>query len=145
MNSINLIRNKWFLSIVFPLFLGIVWVSFQMVYKTELILREIYKDDSPPDTAKIMMVYNEMMKSKPGRKECNSYYYLVKILSRAEKKNEMIHVLRRLVKTVPEDRHVRFWLALELHNQKKYREAEKHFVILLKKESKDKAFPFRKT
>lgn len=78
------------------------------------------------------MLYNKMMKSAPNRHELNSFYHLAKILTRIEKKKELLKVLNKMVKIAPENRDVRLWLAVELHNQKRYREAEKHFVVLLR-------------
>lgn len=84
-----------------------------------------------------MKLYSTMMKSVPKSNEFNSFYRLAKILARAEKRKESIKVLNRIIRIAPEDREVRLWLAIELYNQKRYREAEKHFVVLLKKNTKD--------
>lgn len=137
MNSIKLIRNKWFLVTFSLFYLGILWVSFQWVYHKELMLQNIYKGNTPPDPGQVMKLYSTMMKSAPKSKERNSFYRLAKILARAEKRKEAIKVLNRMIKIAPEDGEVRLWLALELYNQKRYREAEKHFVVLLKKNRKD--------
>ncbi|MDN3515088.1 MAG: tetratricopeptide repeat protein [Candidatus Brocadia sp.] len=77
-----------------------------------------------------------MIKSIPDRHELKPWYFLANILIKAEKKKEAIKILSKLIKIAPEDREVRLWLAIELHNQKRYREAEKHFVVLLKKNNK---------
>ena len=132
MDLIKSIRNKWFLLIFSFFFFGISWISFRFVYRKELLLQKIYKSNETPDTLQVVMLYNKMMKSAPKRHELNSFYHLAKILTRIEKKKELIKVLNKLIKTAPEDRELRLWLAVELHNQGRYREAEKHFVILLK-------------
>lgn len=135
MNIIKLIRSKWFVVTFFLFYFGIFWGAFQWVYKNEIILQSLYKNTESPDADKVMMLYNAMIKKVPGRKEINSYYCLGKILLRAEKRKEAIKVLNTMIKITPEDRSVRMWLAIELHNQQRYREAEKHFVILLRQRS----------
>lgn len=135
MNIIKLIRSKWFVVTFFLFYFGIFWGAFQWVYKNEIILQSQYKNTESPDADKVMMLYNAMIKKVPGRKEINSYYCLGKILLRAEKRKEAIKVLNTMIKITPEDRSVRMWLAIELHNQQRYREAEKHFVILLRQRS----------
>lgn len=137
MNSIKLIRNKWFIAIFFLFYFGIFWGAFQWVYKNEILLQLLYEGAESPDADKVMMLYNAMMRKVPGRKEINSYYCLGKILIRAEKRKEAIKVLNAMIKITPDDRSVRLWLAIELYNQQRYRDAEKHFVVLLKKYSRD--------
>lgn len=58
-------------------------------------------------------------------------HQLATILRRAGKRENVITVLNRMVELMPEDRGLRLQLALDLHNQGKYLEAERHFVILL--------------
>ncbi|MBE7444662.1 MAG: tetratricopeptide repeat protein [Planctomycetia bacterium] len=137
MNSIQLIRKKWFLVTFSLCYLGILWTSFQWVYHKELLLQNLYKSNTPPESGQVMKLYSTMMKSVPKSNEFNSFYRLAKILARAEKRKESIKVLNRIIRIAPEDREVRLWLAIELYNQKRYREAEKHFVVLLKKNTKD--------
>lgn len=132
MNSIKLIRNRWFLLTFSLFYLGIIWTSFQWVYHKELLLQNIYKGNNLPDTRQVMTLYSTMMKSVPKSNEFNSFYRLAKILARAEKRKETIKVLNRMIKIAPEDGEVRLWLAIELYNQKRYKEAEKHFAMLLR-------------
>ncbi len=137
MDPIKLMRNKWFLLGFLISFFGIVWLSFRLVYKKELFIQEIHKGNKFADSSQVMALYNKMMKSSRKLDEIETYYRLASILINIGKKREAIKVLNRLVKTVPEDRSLRLSLAVELHNEKRYREAEKHFVVLLKKNSKD--------
>ncbi|CAG1022161.1 hypothetical protein MTYM_01528 [Methylococcales bacterium] len=132
MNSIKLIRNRWFLLTFSLFYLGIIWTSFQWVYHKELLLQNIYKGNNLPDTRQVMTLYSTMIKSVPKSNEFNSFYRLAKILARAEKRKEAIKVLNRMIKIAPEDGEVRLWLAIELYNQKRYKEAEKHFAMLLR-------------
>lgn len=133
MNSIKLIRNRWFLLTFSLFYLGIIWTSFQWVYHEELLLQNIYKGNNLPDTGQVMSLYSKMMKSVQKNSEFNSFYRLAKILTRVEKRKETIKVLNRMIKIAPEDGEVRLWLAIEFYNQKRYREAEKHFAMLLRK------------
>ncbi|HHT9137099.1 MAG TPA: tetratricopeptide repeat protein [Candidatus Wunengus sp. YC60] len=132
MDVIKLIRNKWFLAAFSVFYFGIVWIFFQIFYRKELLLQKVYKSSNTPDISQVMTLYNKMMRPAPDRSEFDSFYRLAKTLTRIEKKKELIKVLNKLIKTAPEDRDLRLWLAVELHNQGRYREAEKHFVILLK-------------
>lgn len=132
MNSTKLIRSKWFIAIFFFFYFGILWGFFQWVYKSEILLRSLYKSNGPPDSDQVVMLYNSMMKKVPGRQDVNAYYRLGKILTKAEKRKEAIKVLDKIIKTTPENQRIRLWLAIELYNQQRYREAEKHFVILLR-------------
>lgn len=137
MDPIKLIRNKWFLLSCFLSFFGIVWLSFRLVYKKELFIQEIYKGNKSANSSQVIALYNKMMKPSRKSHEIGTYYRLASILITIGKKREAIKVLSRLVKIVPEDRSLRLFLAVELHNEKRYREAEKHFVVLLKKNGKD--------
>ncbi len=132
MNTIKLIRNKWFLLIFSIFFFGIVWCCFQLVYRDELLLLRMYRSSTPPDPAKAMMLYNKMMKTKPDPYEIASFYRLAKVLARVEKRKEVIRILRKLVRIAPKDKELRLWFAVELHNKKRYKEAERHFQFLLK-------------
>lgn len=116
-------------------FFGIIWVSFQFVYKKELLIQNMYRSKEPPDSLQVMMLYNKMMKSTPKHNEIDLYYRLSQIIGRVGKKKEAIRVLNKLLKIVPEDRSLRLFLAVELHNEKRYREAEKHFVMLLREKA----------
>ena len=134
MDTIKLIRNKWFLLIFSIFFFGIVWCFFQLVYRDEIILRDLYRDNEPPNPAKAMVLYRKMMRTKPNPHEMASFYRLAKVLARVEKRKEGIRILRKLVRIAPEDKELRLWFAVELHNQKRYKEAERHFQFLLKEE-----------
>ena len=85
MNTIKLIRNKWFLLIFSIFFFGIVWCSFQLVYRDELVLLDLYRDNKPPDPVKVMVLYQKMMRTKPNPHEIASFYRLAKVLARVEK------------------------------------------------------------
>ena len=89
-----------------------------------------------PDTLKIASLYDEWMKSIPRRDEIGQYHRLSKILINIDKNKEAIKILKKLLNTFPEDGNIRILLAVELHNQKRYIEAEEHFIILLKEETK---------
>jgi tetratricopeptide (TPR) repeat protein len=136
MKLISLIRNKWFILIFSFFFCGVSWAAFQSVYEKELLLIDMYNSDSP-DTLKVTELYNEWMESVPKRDEIGLYYRLSKILSKIDKKKEAIEILEKLVNTFSEDRNMRLWLAVELHNQERYTEAEEHFNILLKEKAEE--------
>src|SRR3989304_666734 len=119
MDTIKLIRNKWFLLIFSIFFFGIVWCFFQLVYRDELILRDLYRDNKPPDPVKVMVLYRKMMRTKPNPHEKDSFYRLAKVLARVEKRKEVIRILRKLVRVVPMDKELRLWLPAHLQNQKK--------------------------
>ncbi|KKO18731.1 MAG: hypothetical protein DCC43_05540 [Candidatus Brocadia sp.] len=137
MSSEKIIRSTWFLATFFLFFFGICWGSFQWVYKNEILLQSLFKSTASPDAEKVMMLYNAMIKKVPSQQDIGSYYCLGKILTRAGKRKETVKVLNTMIKITPEDMNIRLWLAIELHNQQRYREAEKHFVVLLRKSSKD--------
>jgi len=73
--------------------------------------------------------YERVLEEKPQDKE--ALKGLLDILRKLGKKDEALSVLERLVILAPEDRGLRLQLATELHNRRKYSEAEKHFAILL--------------
>lgn len=132
MELIKLIRNKWFLIAFSVFYFGIVWGLFRTFYHKEILLQKLYKGSDTPDTLQVMTLYKKMMKTAPKRGNFHSFYHLAKILARIERKKEVIKVLNKLIKTDPEDEGLRLWLAVELHNQGRYRDAEKHFITLLK-------------
>jgi thioredoxin-like negative regulator of GroEL len=59
---------------------------------------------------------------------------LLEIERKAGNKKEMLLLLEQLVALQPKDRELRMQLALELHNQERYDEAEKHIAVLLNEE-----------
>lgn len=129
---VKFIRNKWFLIGFSVFYLGTVWGFFRTFYHKEILLQKLYKGSDTPDALQVMTLYKKMMKTAPKRGNFHSFYRLAKILARIERKKEVIKILNRLIKTVPEDGELRLWLAVELHNQGRYREAEKHFAALLR-------------
>ena len=134
MNFMYLIRNKWFILTTSFILCAISLVTFQYVYEKEIFLVNMYNNKTT-DTLKITNLYNEWMKSIPRRDEIGQYHLLSEILVKIDKKQEAIKILKMLLNTFPGERNIRLWLAVELHNQKKYGEAEEHFVILLKEET----------
>ncbi len=136
MKLINLVRKKWVILVSSFFFCGISGVTFQSVYEKEILLINMYNNKSP-DTLKIMALYNEWMESVPRRDEIGMYYRLSKILVKIDKKKEATNTLKKLVNNFPEDRTIRLWLAVELHNQERYTEAEEHFIILLKEKAEE--------
>lgn len=118
-------------------YFGIFWGFFQLFYKREILLQHLSRSAGPPDNKQVMKLYNKMIHTSPSPQDLHSYYCLGKILIRNKKRKEAIKVLSKVIKMTPDDRSVRLWLAIELYNQQRYREAEKHFAILLKKNSKD--------
>ncbi len=134
MNLIYLIRNKWFILVSSTILCAIFVLTFQYVYKNDIFLIRMYKSKDP-DSLKIINLYEEWMKSKPKREEIGQYFRLSEILTKIDKKGEAIKILKKLLKTFPEDRNVRLWLAVELHNQQRYIEAEEHFMLLLMEET----------
>ncbi|MFN3533302.1 MAG: hypothetical protein ACK41Q_12455 [Candidatus Brocadia sp.] len=114
MDSIKLIRNRWFLLTFSLAFFGIIWSSFQLVYKKELLIQDMYRSKEPPDTLLVMMLYNKMTKSAIKQNEIDLYYRLSEILIRIGKKKEAARILSKLVKAVSEDRSLRLSLAVEL-------------------------------
>lgn len=132
MDAVKLMRNKWFLMAFSVFFSGVVWGSFQLVYLKELPLYAMYRNDKPPDPAKVMALYKKMIRTKLNSRKIKSFYCLAKVLARVGKEKEEIRVLRKLVRVVPQDGKLRLWLAVELYNQKRYKEAERHFQLLRK-------------
>lgn len=135
MNKIKFIRNKWFLVIFSFFYFGIFWGIFQLFYKREILLQHFSKSADPPDDVQVMKLYNKMIHTSPKPQDIHSYYSLGKILIKNKKRKETIKVLNKVIKIKPDDQSVRLWLAIELYNQQRYREAEKHFVVLLKKKN----------
>ncbi|MFQ5842756.1 MAG: tetratricopeptide repeat protein [Thermodesulfobacteriota bacterium] len=131
MNGIELIRNKWIILFCALMLFGILWGSFQWMYREQILLHKLYAGRQRPDQAAAMMLYREMMESGTNHGDRKSLARLAEILVRGGKGEEAIRVWGRLVSQMPEDRGLRFRLAVALHNQGKYLEAEKHFDVLL--------------
>ncbi len=132
MNGIRLIRNRWFILLFSLLFFGILWGSFQWMYREQILVQQLYRGGQRPDHRAAMMLYREMMESGTNHRDAKSLALLAEVLVRAGKREEAIRVWGRSVSEMPEDRGVRLRLAVALYNQGKYLEAEKHFVVLLK-------------
>lgn len=64
-------------------------------------------------------------------KDTNVLRGLLSCFRKAGKEKDAVIVLNQLVRLLPKDRELRFQLAIELHNQGKYAEAERHISILL--------------
>ncbi len=135
MNLIYLIRKKWFILVSSLFLCGIILVTFQYVYKKEIYLTSMF-NKKIPDTLMIANLYDKWIKSIPKRDEIGQYHRLSKILIKIGRKQEAIKILNKLLSTFPKDRDIRLLLAVELHNQKRYIDAEEHFAILLKEETK---------
>ncbi len=134
MNLIYLVRKKWFILTSSFFLCGISLVTFQYVYKKEIFLINV-SNKKIPDTLVVTNLYDEWIKSIPKRDEIGQYHRLSKILIKIDKKREAIEILDKLSNTFPEDRNIRSLLAVELHNQKRYMDAEEHFVLLLNEET----------
>ncbi|MFQ5901567.1 MAG: hypothetical protein ACE5IH_08435 [Thermodesulfobacteriota bacterium] len=92
----------------------------------------MYVSAGMPDSAKVLEQYNRIMRAEPERKDINLLHRLVEVLKKAEKNEEVVEVLNRMVGLMPEDKELRLRLAVALHLQDRYLEAEQHFVILLR-------------
>lgn len=132
MNAIGFIRKRWLVLLFSVIFFGMLWGSFQWMYREQILLQQLYKSGTLPDQRVAMTLYREMVVSGTIHSDTNSLSLLAEVLARAEKREEAIRVWNRLVSQMPEDRGLRLRLAVALHNQGKYLEAEKHFVVLLK-------------
>lgn len=90
------------------------------------------------DTDKVQEAIKEfeiVLKVTPHDK--NALRGLLEGFRKTKKKQGISMALERLVTLVPEDNDLRLQLAIELHNQGKYAEAEKHLSILLGEKNKD--------
>ncbi len=132
MNAIGFIRKRWFMLLFSVIFFGMLWGSFQWMYREQILLQQLYTGGTLPDQRVAMTLYREMVESGTIHSDTNSLSLLAEVLARAGKREEAIRVWNRLVTQMPKDRGVRLRLAVALHNQRKYLEAEKHFVVLLK-------------
>jgi len=132
MNGIGFIRKRWTMLLFSVICFGMLWGSFQWMYREQILLQQLYTGGTLPDQRVAMTLYREMVESGTIHSDTNSLSLLAEVLARAGKREEAIRVWNRLVTQMPKDRGVRLRLAVALHNQRKYLEAEKHFVVLLK-------------
>jgi tetratricopeptide (TPR) repeat protein len=131
MNGIELIRNKWFVLFCAVTFFGILWGSFQWIYRDQIVLRTLYNGGTLRDQHVALMLYRDVMQSGSSSRDPQSLSRLAEILVKTGRREEAIRIWEQLVGQRPEDRDLRFRLAVALHNQGKYLEAEKHFGVLL--------------
>lgn len=132
MIGIRFIRNKWLMMFFALMFFGLLWGSFQWVYRREILLRRLYYSGTLHDQKVALTLYEDVMESGFTQRDPKSLSLLAEILAKMGKKEEAIRIWDRLVSQLPEDRAARFRLAVALHNHGKYLEAEKHFNVLLR-------------
>jgi tetratricopeptide (TPR) repeat protein len=77
------------------------------------------------------MLYRDVITSGSNGRDPQLLSLLAEILVKTGRREEAIRIWDDLVGRTPEDRGLRFRLAVALHNQGKYLEAEKHFGVLL--------------
>jgi predicted Zn-dependent protease len=131
MNGIELIRNRWFVLFCALMFFGILWGSFQWIYRDQIFLRKLYNSGTLRDQDVALMLYRDVMESGSDSRDPQLLSLLAEILVKTGKREEAIRMWDQLLRHTPEDRGLRFRLAVALHNQGKYLEAEKHFGVLL--------------
>ena len=131
MNGIELIRNKWFALFCAVTFFGILWGSFQWIYRDQIVLRKLYNGGTLRDQHVALMLYRDIMESGSDSKDARLLSLLAETLVKGGRRDQAIRIWDQLVRRTPEDRELRFRLAVALHNQGKYLEAEKHFDVLL--------------
>jgi len=132
MNGIELVRNRWFMLFCAVTFFGILWGSFQWVYRDQIFLRRLYNGGTLRDQHAALMLYRDVMESGSSSRDPQLLSQLAEILVKTGRREEAIRIWDQLVGQRPEDRGLRFRLAVALHNQGKYLEAEKHFGVLLR-------------
>ncbi len=132
MNSIQLIRNGWFIGTIGLLYGAAVWSGFQWIYTAEIVLERLEQAVEAPDPAAAMRVYEQIARSRVRRDDLDSFVKLGQVLERAGRADEAIEVWRRVAAAIPEDEGLRMRLALTLHNAGRYAEAELHFAALLR-------------
>lgn len=132
MRSIRLLHNKWFVAFALLVFSGILWGSFQWVYGEQILLQRLYKGLTAPDEGVALAFYRRMMESGTTQKNAESLSLVAEVLVKAGRRDEAIKIWEHLVAQAPDDRKARLRLAVALHNQGKYLEAEKHFDVLLR-------------
>lgn len=132
MNGIELVRNKWFMLFCALMFFGILWGSFQWIYREQILLQRLYNSGTLHDQKVALMLYRDVMESGSNHRDPQLLSLLAEILVKTGKREEAIRIWDHLVGRTPDDRGLRFRLAVALHNQGKYLEAEKHFGVLLK-------------
>lgn len=132
---IRLIRNKLFLIPFFLFYSWVLWMLFQITYDNEILLNRLYKSKRSPDYSKeAIRLYRGMMSQELTRRRIGSFYRLIEVLERAERKEEIVTVLEKMFRLMPEDEYLRSSLAIALHNAGRYLEAEEHFIKLLKED-----------
>jgi len=135
LNGIQLIKNKWIVSVAGLLWGAIIWGGFQWLYTTEIELERLALTVKTPDPVRTMHIYEQIARSRVRQDNLETFIKLGEVLERAEQGNTAIEVWRHIVTVIPEDTGLRTRLALSLHNTHHYTEAEAHFAILLQEGS----------
>lgn len=132
MNGIELIRNRWFVLFCGLMFFGILWGSFQWIYREQILVQRLYRSGTLYDQKVALMLYRDVIQPESNHRDPQLLSLLAEILVKTGRREEAIRIWDQLVARTPEDRGLRFRLAVALHNQGKYLAAEKHFGVLLK-------------
>ena len=132
MNGIELIRNRWFVLFCGLTCFGILWGSFQWIYREQILLQQLYNSGTLHDQKFALVLYRDVIQPGSNHRDPQLLSLLAEILVKTGKRDEAIRIWDQLVARTPADRGMRLRLAVALHNQGKYLEAERHFSVLLK-------------
>ncbi len=133
MDFIMLIRRRWFIAFLSISHLCIVWIVFQYIYEEEILINRLAGYREVADPSSVRTIYTRLVDSGGIlRSRLQVLYRLVDVLIKAGMYDEAIEVMKRILNLAPENMEMRLRLALLLHNQGRYMEAEPHFIVLLK-------------
>lgn len=130
MNAIELIKNRWAMSLVACIYAAVLWGGFQWIYRHEIELQRLAQAETP-NLLRTMRMYRALSSAPVQRTNLDTFVTLGDLLERVKRWDEAAVAWHRILDVIPEQRWPRQRLALALHNGRRYAEAEPYFTQLL--------------
>jgi len=131
MNAIELIKNRWAMSLVACIYAAVLWGGFQWIYRHEIELQRLARAPETPSPERTIRVYEALMRSPVKRTTLETFVVLGDFLERTDRWHEAVLVWQRTAAVAPEDQGFTWRIALALHKAGRYTEAERYFAELL--------------
>ncbi len=135
--GIVLLKNRWLLTLMVGGYLVLIWSVFVVVNHEEIVRADLLRSPPTLQESAVMEMYGAFESHPEWIQDDVLLMRLTEALIHQGKTQEAQEVSLGLWRRNPDDRSLRFQVALALHNSGLYEEAETHFSILLE-EREDK-------
>ncbi len=132
--ALMLLKSRWFLMIMVSCYLLLIWGVFVVVNHEEIVQASLLRSPTNVPSKDVMELYGGFQRQAAWTRDDVMLMRLAEALIHQGHIPEARQVSLALLARNPEDRALRFQVALALHNAGLYEEAEPHFSILLEEQ-----------